>query len=379
MSEPPGAPSPAPQVAPFPGPPPAPGRAPGLQPRTLALLVSLFSSVLLVALVAVLPVPYVVLGKGPALDTLSAPGGKPLIEISGRTTYPTQGKLFLTTVSVLGGPDRPLSAFPLGTVLRAWLDPREQVVPEEAVFPPGQTAEQADQETRQEMTDSQTSATAAALAELGIPVEISIASVGRDVPAAQTLQAGDVLVSVGGTPVTGYAPLRAAVKDVAPGAPVQVVLKRGGVQRTVSVTTTRSDDGRTILGIQPKFGFPFTVKIQIDNIGGPSAGTMFALGIVDKLTPGDLTGGQYVAGTGEITPDGTVGPIGGIAEKMVGASAAGARWFLAPADNCDEVTGHIPAGLHVVRVATLHDARVAVEAMGAGGDAAAKLPGCPAG
>jgi PDZ domain-containing protein len=402
VSEPLGAPSPASHDAPPYGPPPGsvpgqvpghvPGQVPGqvpaavrpvrppagLQPRTLVLLVSSFASVLLVALVAMLPVPYVVLGKGPALDTLSAPGGKPLIEISGRPTYPANGKLYLTTVSVLGGPGRPVSAFPLVTVLRGWLDPEQQVVPEEAVFPPGQTAEQAEEETRQEMTDSQTSATSAALAELGIPVRISVGSVGRDAPAAATLKAGDVLVSVGGRAVTGYAPLRSALTGVSPGSAVPVVVSRGGVQRTLSVTTTRSDDGRTILGIEPRFTFPFTVKIQIEDIGGPSAGVMFALGIIDKLTPGDLTGGQAIAGTGEISPDGTVGGIGGVAEKMVGAREAGARWFLAPAVNCDEVVGKVPDGLQVVRISTLHDARLAVEAIGAGGDGASRLPTCRA-
>jgi Lon-like protease len=368
-------------ASPFDESPTAPASAPsgrGLQPRTLLLLLSMFTSVLLLALVAMLPVPYVVLGKGPALDTLSAPGGKPLIQISGRTTYPTNGHLYLTTVSVLGGPGRSVSAFPLATVLRAWLDPEQQVVPQEAVFPPGQTQQQADQETRQEMTDSQTSATAAALAELGIRVQLSVGRVGSDAPSAATLKTGDVLLRVAGAAVTGYGPLRQALSGVKPGQPVPVMLRRGGTERTVSVTTTRSDDGRTILGIEPKFTFPFDVKIQIEDIGGPSAGTMFALGIIDKLTPGDLTGGQFVAGTGEISPDGTVGPIGGIAEKMVGAHDAGARWFLAPTDNCNEVVDHVPDGLHVVRISTLHDARLAVEAIGAGGDAASRLPTCRA-
>ena len=361
------------------GPPPAPVPASGgLPPRTAVLLLSMFASVLLAALVAMLPVPYVVLGKGPALDTLSAPDGQPLIEISGRTTYPTNGHLYLTTVSILGGPGRPMSAFPLATVLRAWIDPEQQVVPQEAVYPPGQTAQQADEETRQEMTDSQTSATAAALAELGIPVQLSVGGIGSGAPSAATLKTGDVLVNVAGKAVTGYGPLRQALTGVKPGTAVPVVLRRAGHQQAVSVTTTRSDDGRTILGIEPKFTFPFKVKIQIEHIGGPSAGTMFALGIIDKLTPGDLTGGQFVAGTGAISPDGTVGPIGGILEKMVGAHEAGARWFLAPADDCEEVVGHVPDGLRVVRISTLHDARLAVETIGAGGDAASRLPTCPA-
>ena len=96
--------------------------------------------------------------------------------------------------------------------------------------------------------------------------------------------------------------------------------------------------------LQYKFKFPFDVKISLDKVGGPSAGMMFALGIVDTVTPGDLTGGKHVAGTGTITPDGAVGPIGGIGQKMVGARSGGATMFLAPAANCDDVVGHIPDG-----------------------------------
>lgn len=351
---------------------PAPARQQGLRPRTVVLLLSLFFSVLLVAVVAVLPVPYVVLSQGPALNTLSAPSGKPLIQISGHPTYPTSGGLYLTTVSVLGGP-RPVT---LPTVLRAWLDPDEAAVPVEDVFPPGETAEQADQETRQEMTGSQTAATAAALQELGIPVTVSVGAVQPGVPAASVLRAGDVLLSVNGRPVTGYTSLRAAIMDLPPGQSVQLRFRRAGTERTAEVATTKDDQGRTILGIAPDFTFPFTVKIQIDDIGGPSAGTMFALGIIDKLTPGNLTGGRQIAGTGEISPDGTVSPIGGIAEKMIGARHVGATWFLAPAENCREVVGHVPAGLRVVKISTLHGARQAVEAIAQGGTAAASLPTC---
>jgi Lon-like protease len=356
--------------------PPTPGpvvmQRRGLQPRTVLLLLSLFVSVLLIAVVAMLPVPYVVLSEGPALNTLSAPNGKPLIEISGRPTYPTSGGLYLTTVSVLGGP-RPVT---LPTVLRAWLDPDEAAVPVEAVYPPGQTAQQADEETRQEMTDSQSAATAAALQELGIPVTVSVGQLVSGVPAARVLKAGDVLLTVQGHPVTGYSSLRAAVTGVAPGQIVKVHLRRGASERTVDVRTTKDQVGQTALGVVPRYTFPFSVKIQINDIGGPSAGAMFALGIIDKLTRGSLTGGQQIAGTGEISPSGTVSPIGGIAEKMIGARDAGARWFLAPAENCAEVVGHVPDGLRVVRVGTLHAARQAVEAIAQGGTAASSLPTC---
>ena len=121
--------------------------------------------------------------------------------------------------------------------------------------------------------------------------------------------------------------------------------------------------------------FPFQVQISLDKVGGPSAGMMFSLGIIDTVTPGDLTGGKHIAGTGTISPDGTVGPIGGIGQKMRGARSSGATLFLAPASNCDEVAGHIPAGLQVVRVENLGEARHAVEVAASGQDTSA-LPAC---
>jgi PDZ domain-containing protein len=113
----------------------------------------------------------------------------------------------------------------------------------------------------------------------------------------------------------------------------------------------------------------------LNNVGGPSAGMMFALGIIDTLTPGELNGGQDVAGTGTITADGTVGPIGGIRQKMWGALDAGADWFLAPESNCDEVVGHIPGRLKVFAVKTLDDSLDVLEAIRDDGDLSA-LPTC---
>ena len=126
------------------------------------------------------------------------------------------------------------------------------------------------------------------------------------------------------------------------------------------------------------YDFPIDVTIQLNNVGGPSAGMMFALGIIDTLTPGELNGGQDFAGTGTITADGEVGPIGGIRQKMHGAQDAGAEWFLAPAANCDEVVGHVPAGLEVFSVETLDDALDVLDAVREDGDMAA-LPTCAAG
>jgi PDZ domain-containing protein len=148
----------------------------------------------------------------------------------------------------------------------------------------------------------------------------------------------------------------------------------------VVITTTSgaaaNGTPRAALGVfvRSDFDFPVDVKIQIENIGGPSAGTMFALAIIDKLTAADELNGQSVAGTGTIDVDGTVGAISGIQQKMWGAVRDGATWFLAPNTNCGDVVGHIPPGLRVARVSTLAEARAAIEAIGAGtGDS---LPTC---
>ncbi len=155
---------------------------------------------------------------------------------------------------------------------------------------------------------------------------------------------------------------------VTPGDVVQVGVQRDGSEQVFPVTTTDDGDGRALLGvlIDPTFHLPVDVRIQIEDVGGPSAGTMFALGIINTLTEPDETGGKVVAGTGTMGIDGEVGPIGGIRQKMLGARHDGAQWFLAPVANCDEVVGNEPSDLDVVAVDTLHEARSAVEAIGRG-------------
>ncbi|WP_233153356.1 PDZ domain-containing protein [Kineosporia sp. R_H_3] len=349
-----------------------------MNPRTGVLLLSGFVTVALVAAAFLMPVHYAVQRPGPALNTLGTENGKDLIAISGHESYPTSGALDLTTVSVFGGPGGHVELY---QVIEGWLDPSVAVVPEERLFPKGVTEKQNEEENQREMTSSQESATAAALTSLGIAVttRISITEVDAKAPAAKTLKAGDVLVSINGVPTDTLDALRTGLDRTAPGKVAAMVVERAGKQVPLDVTTRAGDDGKTQIGvfIDATFKFPFDVKIQIEDIGGPSAGTMFALGIIDKLTPGPLTGGKQIAGTGTMDPDGTVGPIGGIRQKLFGARHAGARWFLAPADNCDEVVGHVPDGLNVVRVATLDEARAAVEKIGKGA-APASLPTCQA-
>ncbi|GAB6901451.1 YlbL family protein [Kineosporia succinea] len=356
--------------------PDRPDRRSGLiDPRTAVMLVACLFAVILSAVVVLLPVKYAILSPGPVLNTLGEVDGKPLISISGHQTYKTSGTLDLTTVSVIGGPDRSVS---LAQVFAAWVRGSSAVLPEESVFTPGETQEQSDAENAAEMTSSQENATAAALSTLDIDVPTTLTVAGSDPssPASKVLKEDDVILGVGGSEVGDLAELRTTLAKTRAGDDVQVRIRRDGRTRTVTTQTTQAEDGDTVLGIYitPDFNFPFDVKIQIEDIGGPSAGMMFALGIIDTLTEGDLTGGKDIAGTGTIDADGTVGPIGGIRQKLVGARNAGADYFLAPADNCNEVVGHVPDGLQVVRVGTLDQARTDVEKI-ASGDTAG-LPAC---
>ncbi len=338
-----------------------------LHPSTATLLVSLFAAVLLGSVMLLLPLPYAAVVTGPTTNTLSEQDGTPLISIIGARTYPTRGALDLTTVRIYGGPRSRVTPWQM---VSAWLNRQQTVVPEQALFPPGQTAEQTTEENRLEMVSSQQSATAAALRSLGYRVveEVRVAGFTDTSPSEGTLRTGDVIVSVGGANTPDADSLRTALKKVTAGQPARMVVRRGDATVDVSPTTGENAAGATVLGVlvEPVFVFPFQVKIQIDSVGGSSAGTMFALGIIDKLTPGALTGGRAVAGTGTIDAKGRVGAIGFIQQKMYGAQDAGADYFLAPRANCDEVVGYEPQGLSVIAVSTLDQALAAVEQIGSG-------------
>jgi PDZ domain-containing protein len=322
-----------------------------------------------------LPVPYVVETPGPTYNTLGQDNGKPVIAVTGHETFSAKGSLDLTTVYVDGGPNGPVSTF---EAFSAWLDGTKAVYPEELIFPSGLTKEQSEQESAVAMATSQENAVAAALREVNIPFEqrMEVADLPDDSASSGKLQAGDVLVSINDKPITALSVVQSELA-AGNGTPVTVVVERAGNKVPATITPAKTEAGRYVLGVilQYKFKFPFEVKISLEKVGGPSAGLMFALGIIDTVTPGDLTGGEHIAGTGTITPDGVVGPIGGVSQKMHGARAAGASMFLAPAENCDDVVGHIPDGLQVVRVENLAGARKAVELAASGGDTSG-LPAC---
>jgi Lon-like protease len=251
----------------------------------------------------------------------------------------------------------------------AWLNPHEAVVPEGEICPAGQTQQQTQQQNTQEMTSSQQAATAAALTELHIPfqTQVVVAQTIPGYPADGVLRAGDVITAVNGKPVAGESDLSTLISAHPAGSTLTVTILRDGKTQQVQVGTKLSGS-HLLLGISvtEQYVFPFDVKISVGDIGGPSAGLMFALGIIDKLTPMNLTGGKFVAVTGEIEASGQVDPIGGIQQKMIGARQAGATVFLTPTANCSDAKGAVPAGLRLVSVSTLRQAVSDLEAIKAG-------------
>ncbi|MBX9717901.1 MAG: PDZ domain-containing protein [Microbacteriaceae bacterium] len=324
---------------------------------------------------AVLPTPYVIERPGPVFDTLGTVtvGGDevPLIEIPSEPTFETEGSLSLLTVNVYGNRDQPPTWF---DVIRAWLDPSQAVVPIDSVFPEGVSTQDRREQSRIDMENSQQEAVAAALRALGEPYESQLRVVETlpESPAEGILRGDDIILAVDGEPVRDVTALRAAIAANGTADAVSIDIVRGGSERTLEVTPVLSDGEERVpvIGvlIAGEYVFPFDVNIELENVGGPSAGMMFALGIIDKLTPDSLAGGAEVAGTGTIGADGTVGPIGGIVQKMHGAVGAGADWFLAPAGNCDEVVGNVPGDLEVFAVATLDEAIGVLQTIADDGD-----------
>ena len=334
--------------------------------RSLTLVIAGIATLVAIAVAVLVPVPYVILGPGPTLNTLGKYSGQPLIAISGHPTYPASGNLNMVTISYEGGPGVNLNVF---QALRAWLDPSEAVVPESELFPPGQTERQTQQQDTEQMASSQETATAAAFTELHIPYQTQVAVMATvpGLPASRVLKAGDRILAVNGKPVTGQSDLSSLITSHPAGSVLRLTVLRSGHTLNLDVSS-KNVDGQPVIGVQvqEEYKFPFTVKITVGAIGGPSAGMMFALGIIDKLTPMNLTGGKFIAGTGEITASGQVQPIGGIQQKMIAARSAGATVFLTPASNCSDTAGAVPAGLRIVKVSTLTQAVDDLEAIKAG-------------
>jgi PDZ domain-containing protein len=324
-----------------------------MQRRGVTVLVGAVIVMVLSVGVMVAPVPYVVLQPGPTWDTLGeSADGEPVIQVDGEAVTESAGQLRLTTVSV--DPD-----ISLLDAIYAWFDREDAVVPEELIYPPDQTREEVEERNAADFSRSQTSAETAALRQLGFPVQVSVVTVLDGTPADGQLVAGDVIETVDGVPVTDVAQLQDLVTAEPAGATLTIGYRRGGEPGSTEVTTAPVGDGDAPrLGIEVTYRVdaPFELEIGLDRIGGPSAGLVFALGIIDKLEPEDLTGGEIIAGTGSIDEQGDVGAIGGIAQKLVAAREVGATVFLVPAPNCAEARANAQPGMTLVKVETLEQA-----------------------
>jgi Lon-like protease len=332
--------------------------------RILTLIVALVPIVVFGVLLAAVTVPYVSLGPGPAFDTLGEVDGKQVVDIKGTQTLPTSGHLDMTTVSQRDG-------LSLAEALTLWLSGQEQLMPRDLVYPPGQSRDEIDKANNADFKESEHNAEYAALGYLKYPQAVTVAAVNDPGPSAGKLQAGDSVQAVNGTPVATVEQFTSFLKGTKSGQSVAVDYRRKNAPPGVAQITLGSHPDR-------KYGFagvsvmdapwaPFVVDFNLANVGGPSAGLMFSLAVVDKLTTGNLAGSKVVAGTGTIKADGTVGRIGGIVHKMAAARDAGATVFLVPAENCYEATSDRLPGLQLVKVDNLGGAVNALHAVTSGG------------
>ena len=358
-----------------------PDTAPSGEPRRrrrLRRAVVAGSFILVVALIAavfLVPVNAVIEAPGPTWNVLDngSSSDQDVLKVSGTETYPTEGALRMTTVSVSGCPGYPVTTADL---IAAWFSADKRIVDRNEVCPQDQSAEQVEETGKAQMTASQDSAVIAALVETGKAgaMHLTVTEVTEQQTSTE-IQAGDVLETItpqGGqtTTLASFSQLRELMTTIPEGTRVTLGVRRGDQKASAALTTIAPQEGTTgsLLGLSLKISVdsPVEATFGLSDVGGPSAGMMFALGVVDEITPGSLTGGKDISGTGTIDMTGQVGPIGGIQQKMAGARESGSTFFLAPASNCNEVTGHEPKGMQVFAVNTLHEAIAATEAIASG-------------
>jgi Lon-like protease len=307
--------------------------------------------------------PVVALSPGPMEDVLAR------LKVEGSRVYDSEGKLYLTSVGI----DDDVRFY------EALLDMANrdvQLVPRAELYPEDQESTEIDKENAALMDRSKETASVVALREVGYEIEpsgVEVTQVVAGTPADGKLRAGDRILKADGRAVASTEDVRAAITGHEIGERVAFRIDRDDTEKDVSVQV-READGQPRVGILLRDLFPdLPVKVSIEtenNIGGPSAGLMFTLSIIDKLTPEDLTGGRRIAGTGEIDLDGGVLPVGGVAEKLVAVRRLGVTTFLIPAENCDSVRGRVPDGLRLVKVAKIGDALRFLR------DPKAAAPGC---
>jgi Lon-like protease len=333
--------------------------------RVVTLLVALAPVVAFGVLLGLVTVPYVSLGPGPTFNTLGEVDGKEVVDIEGTKVYPSTGHLNMTTVAQRDN-------LTMGQALVLWMSGREQLWPRDLVYPPDKSREEVNNDNTAEFAQSEAQAEYAALGYLKYAPALTAETVTKDGPSAGKLQPGDAIDKVNGTPITGLDQFQSLLKQTKPGQNIVVDYRRkNGPAGTTTITLGKNADrdwGFLGISVREAPWAPFKIMFNLANIGGPSAGLMFTLAVIDKLTTGDLADSRFIAGTGTIDADGKVGAIGGITHKMLAAQEAGATVFLVPADNCAEARGGNDEGLELLKVETITQAVDALHALSAGGE-----------
>jgi Lon-like protease len=293
--------------------------------------------------------PVVALSPGPMEDVLAR------LKVEGSRVYHSEGKLYLTSVGV----DDNVRFY------EALLDMANrdvELVPRAQLYPDEQDSSEIDRENAALMDRSKETATVVALREVGYDIEpsgVEVTQVVSGAPADGKLRPGDKIAEIDGRAVDSTEQVRKAITGHEVGERVRFRVDRDNDEKAVAVKPEEVD-GEPRVGIVLRDLFPeLPVKVTIEtenNIGGPSAGLMFTLSIIDKLTAEDLTAGRRIAGTGAIDLDGAVGAVGGVAEKLIAVDRQGVSTFLIPAENCDSVRGRVPNGLRLVKVSTIKEA-----------------------
>ncbi len=311
---------------------------------------------------AALPTGYVIERPGQVFNVMGEISGQKVISSDDVAVYESDSRFDITTVSLLGNRESTPSWV---QVLWAWADPEQIVLPLDEVYPPSLTTAEIRAESSAQMEVSQQDAIAAALSELGyeIPRTLYVASVIADAPSSGILVAGDFVVSVGGRDVVSFDELKSQIQ-LSEGQPMIIEVIRDSQPLSLEITPEKRETDWVIGAmVGYTYDFPVDIQLQLGDVGGPSGGLMFSLGILDTLSEGSMAAGYHVSGTGTINAAGEVGPIGGVGLKMIAAKNSGADLFLVPQGNCEEAIGQIPEGLSVVTVRDLSEALEAIDAL----------------
>lgn len=293
--------------------------------------------------------PYLAYSPGPIADAADSVVAEEV------DLFPPEGELLMLTIL-----QQDVNVF---EAVIAGVDPTIDLIRKQAVRREGESDQEYRNRVLEQMSSSNFRAVTVALEYLGyemVPVEMIVTGVEEDVPAAGKIEPGDVVRSVNGRKISSFDDFEPALEGQEVGDIVSLTVDREGsiLELQVELAEREEERGEPMIGISlsPVTEPPFPIEIRAGDVGGPSAGLMHTLAIIDNLTEGDLTKGRVIAGTGTIDFDGTVGSIGGIRQKVVAAEAAGADYLLVPEGNYETALTAERETIEIVSVATLEEA-----------------------